>query len=103
MRRPRLESTGLRNLANGQYVSAELFFPGFINGLLRARASSPGPWETFSLQASSLCNHCVALQSSVSHRFVTAELGSAGAAEGLLRARATQVSTWEAFHIVATG
>ncbi|MEV6205671.1 hypothetical protein [Kitasatospora sp. NPDC051914] len=37
----------LRSWANGRYVSAELGYPGDRHALLRARATSIGPWETF--------------------------------------------------------
>lgn len=37
----------IRSKANGLYVSAELGYTGDLYGMLRARSSTIGPWETY--------------------------------------------------------
>jgi hypothetical protein len=82
--------------ANGKYVSAELGYGGSLYGMLRARASSPGPWETFTI-----CSDGTAewIRSQANGRYVSAELGRTGVDKGMLRARATAVGPWERFEI----
>lgn len=80
-------------------VSAELGYPGIYYGMLRARATAVGPWETFYTPrgpCSGFCN--TTFYSSANQRFVSAELGYTGAYYGMLRARATTVGLWEEFY-----
>lgn len=70
--------------SNGKYASAELGYGGNLKGMLRARASSPGPWETFRICSDGSAHW---FNSQVNGRYVTAELGSTGVDYGMLRAR----------------
>jgi len=89
----------LRSEANGLYVSAELGYTGTENGMqiygmLRARATSVGPWEEFQTDNEAL--------KAANYLYVTAELGYTGtyngmALNGMLRARATSIGPWEQF------
>jgi hypothetical protein len=80
----------IRSVANGRYVSAELGYTGGNYGMLRARATSIGPWEEF-------FTGMVDIQSISNGLYVSAELGYTGGNYGMLRARATSVGPWEEF------
>jgi hypothetical protein len=80
--------------ANNKYVSAELGYGGSLYGMLRARASSPGPWETFRICTDGTAHW---FNSQANSRYVSAELGRTGTDYGMLRARATRVGNWERF------
>ena len=82
--------------SNGKYVSAELGYGGNLNGMLRARASSPGPWETFRICTDGTAHW---FNSQANGKYVSAELGRTGTDHGMLRARATSVGPWERFVI----
>jgi hypothetical protein len=43
------QSIAIRSTQHNQYVSAELGYTGGDYGMLRARSSSIGPWESFTL------------------------------------------------------
>lgn len=79
----------IRSLANGKWVSAELNYGGALNGMLRARADSIGPWETFYAPNG--------IQSRANWKWVSAELQYTGIREGMLRARANGYGPWERF------
>jgi DNA-binding Lrp family transcriptional regulator len=82
------------NNANKKWVSAELGYTGDYYGMLRARATSVGPWETFTF-----CNWGTyyTLQSNANHKYVSAEVGYYGRWNGMLRARADSVGPYERF------
>lgn len=82
---------------NGLYVSAEFGYGGNSFGLLRARATTVGPWEKFKL-----CHHqspqpFYTLQSQANDLYVSVELGWAGESNALLRARSSSYGPWERF------
>jgi hypothetical protein len=79
----------IRSLRNGNWVSAELGYGGGRYGMLRARAASIGPWETF--------NGASFFRNVANGRYVSAELGYTGGLDAMLRARATSVGPWERF------
>jgi hypothetical protein len=79
----------IRSLANGKWVSAELGYPGGDYAMLRARASSIGPWETF--------NGANGLRNVANWKFVTAELQYTGGDYAMLRARSSTLGSWEQF------
>jgi hypothetical protein len=82
----------IRSVANGRYVTAEISWTGNRNGLLRARATSIGPWEQFRIPNGV---SIVTLFSLANSRYVTVENGWTGDSYASLRARATAVGTWE--------
>ena len=79
----------IRSLANGKWVSAELNYTGALYGMLRARADSIGPWESFYGGNE--------IQSRVTWKWVSAELQYTGIRYGMLRARANSPGPWENF------
>jgi hypothetical protein len=79
----------IRSKANFRWVSAELGYGGGRYGMLRARATSIGPWETF--------NAGYGLRNITNWRWVTAELGYGGGLYGMLRARGDHYGPWEHF------
>jgi hypothetical protein len=79
----------IRSLRNGKWVSAELGYGGVRYGMLRARASSIGPWETF--------NGALGLRNTRNWKYVSAELGYGGGLYAMLRARASSYGPWEHF------
>jgi hypothetical protein len=85
-----LAAVAIRSLANGKWVSAELQYTGALYGMLRARASGIGPWETFAAINGGLRNQ-------TNLRFVSAELQYTGIRYGMLRARANSRGPWEEF------
>jgi hypothetical protein len=94
----------LISFANSTYVSSELGYGGDLYGMLRARASSPGPWENYRVcgryEGSNKVNF---ISNEQNGRYVTAELGRTGVDYGMLRARATAVGPWEKFTITRWG
>ena len=84
-----LAAVAIRSLANGKWVAAELQYTGALYGMLRARASSIGPWETF--------NGGSGLRNKANWKFVSAELQYTGIRYGMLRARADRYGPWEQF------
>jgi hypothetical protein len=84
----------LRSEANGLYVTAELGYTGTDNGMpiagmLRARATSVGPWEEFQTDNEAL--------KAANYTYVSAELSYTGTDYGMLRARAATIGPWEKF------
>jgi hypothetical protein len=87
------QSVFMYSQANDLYVSAEIGRSGDGYGVLRARATSVGPWETFTLCFVS--DYYYTLVSQANGLYVSAELGWSGSNYGILRARATSVGPWE--------
>lgn len=83
-----------------RYVSAEASWRGGTSGALRARSTSIGEWEKFTLH--DLGGGDFALRSWANGRYVTAELAYPGDRYALLRARATSIGPWETFHKSST-
>jgi hypothetical protein len=83
------QQLAIRSLANGKWVASEQGYSEPFYGMLRARSSSIGPWETF--------HGGTGLRSLASLKFVSAELGYAGGRNGMLRARASALGPWEEF------
>jgi hypothetical protein len=86
---------GIKSVANGRFVSAELGWSGSDYGLLRARATSIGPWERFRIPNTA----ATSIRSMANGRWVSAEAGWSGSRRGLLRARATAVGPWEVYTV----
>jgi len=78
--------------ANKKAVSAELSYTGSVYGLLRARSSTVGPWEKFTL-----CKYTTyyTIKSNANGLYVSVELGMTGPYNGILRARSSAVGPWE--------
>jgi hypothetical protein len=87
----------IRSESDRRYVSAELGKSGNVYGVLRARATTVGPWERFRVRC--LGWNAIAIQSLANGRYVAAELGYKDGLYGLLRARATTVGPWERFSL----
>ncbi|HXA60500.1 MAG TPA: hypothetical protein VNW94_15180, partial [Streptosporangiaceae bacterium] len=77
-------STVSLKAANGLYVTAELGsgYTGADYGMLRARATSVGPWERF--EECPLVPYTITLRSEANGLYVTAELGYTGTENGML-------------------
>jgi hypothetical protein len=90
----------LRDTANNKFVSAELSYTGDYYGMLRARSTSVGPWESFAL-----CNWGTyyTLQSNANHKYVSTEVGYYGRWNGMLRARADSVGPYERLQVNPIG
>ncbi|SRR6266498_1574620 len=92
------------SFGNSRYTSAELGYGGDLYGMLRARATDPGPWEEFQIcgrwEGGTKVNY---IASNANLRYVSAELGRTGGDHGMLRARATSVGNWEKFTIARWG
>jgi len=92
--------------AANAYVSTEIGYGGDLNGMLRARASTPGTWEEYSICGWWDTQYNTRVQSIRSHRngrYVSAEFGYTGVDNGMLRARATSIGIWEKFKIEQWG
>jgi hypothetical protein len=92
----------LRSAENLRYVSAEMSYTEPYWALLRARAVTPGPWESFTMYCSGSTH---AFRSDFNGRWVAAEVGRTGTAYGVLRARTTGSSPgpWERFQFYDSG
>jgi endonuclease/exonuclease/phosphatase family metal-dependent hydrolase len=88
--------------ANNLYVTAEISDGGSHNGMLRARSSTVGAWETFTLHTYDK-GASVTLRSEANGLYATAEANDAGADKGMLRARGELVQSWEQFTLVNAG
>ncbi|WP_433428520.1 fascin domain-containing protein [Nonomuraea sp. CA-141351] len=84
---------------NNMFVSAELNQTGTLYGMLRARATSVGPWERFRIcESDGLAGSTTwTIQSLANGKYVSAELNYEGHYSGLLRARADSPGPWEKF------
>ena len=76
--------------ANSDYVSAELGYTGADYAMLRARATTVGPWEKFDFCYDSTQGWW-AISSDANGRYVTAQFGYAGASFGELTASSTGI------------
>lgn len=95
------ETVAIRSNANGLFVSAELGYATTnpLYGMLRARSSSIGPWETFK-RGDYFANNTVShVFTAANGSYVTTELGYTGSEYAMLRARPNQTSIgpWEKF------
>jgi hypothetical protein len=91
-------------LADNHYVTAELGYTGALYGMLRSRASNPGPWENFKIcYRYEGANKVVYLLNERNRRYVSAEVTYQGIDYGMLRARATAVNSYEKFTIARWG
>lgn len=91
--------TYIKNLSNGRYVSAELGYTGVDYGMLRARATSVGPWEKFVIENWGPNPSMYTIRSLANGRYVSTELGYGGSRNNMLRARATSIGNWEKYLI----
>jgi hypothetical protein len=82
--------------ASGLYVSAELSWTGDNYGILRARASSVGPWEQFRFASDPTWSGSH-FNSLANGRYVSTEIGWTGNSYAILRARAVSVGPWEIY------
>jgi hypothetical protein len=85
--------------SNGRYVSAELGY-GTSNplyGMLRARATSVGAWERFTMVFIDVNGSTYTAFRAANGLWVSAELGYSGSEYGMLRARAGSIGPWELF------
>jgi hypothetical protein len=92
--------------AANAYTSTEIGYGGALNGMLRARASTPGSWEEYSICGWWDSQYNTRVQSIRSHRngrYVSAEFGYTGVDQGMLRARATSIGIWEKFKVERWG
>jgi hypothetical protein len=90
--------SNLYALANALNVSAEIGYTGSLYGMLRARASSVGPWEKFDIL--DLGYPTVAIRG-VNGLYVSAEVGYSRTDPlyGMLRARASTIGPWEQYKL----
>ena len=84
-----------------QFVAAEYDYTGSRAGMLRARTTEPGPWETFQIIAVDDYARVVILGS---HGLVSEERDYTGSNKGMLRVRGngTGIGPWEKFRILDT-
>jgi hypothetical protein len=91
--------TYIKNEYNGRYVSAEFGRTGVDDGMLRARATSIGPWEKFRIERWGPNPSMYTIKSLTYGRYVSTELGYGGVRKNMLRARASGIGNWEKFII----
>jgi len=91
----------LRSRANGLWVSAELGDVSYFYGMLRARASSVGLWESFECDAVGPSSWVI--RSRATSMYASAELGYPASLYGMLRARAASIWPWEQYTFVPVG
>jgi hypothetical protein len=84
--------------ANGLYVSNEVSAPGAEKDMLRARATSVGPWEMFQFCGNAVTG-AVAIFADANVAWVSTELGYTGAAYAMLRARSFSIGAWEQYSL----
>jgi hypothetical protein len=89
-----------KSVAANRYVSAELDYSGGGWAMLRARATSIGPWEQFSLCGQ---GNQTALWSVAAGNYVSMEYGYGGGAWAMLRARSATHDAWEHFSLEHIG
>lgn len=88
--------------ANGLYVAAEINDGGSHNAMLRARSTSAGAWESFTLHTTDK-GQSVTIRSVANGLYVTTEVNDSGADKGMLRARASNAGGWEQLTLVPQG
>jgi len=81
---------------NLDWVSAELGYTGSNYAMLRARATTIGPWEKYDLCYDSTGGYWY-IVSDANGLYVSAEFGYPGDTYAMLRARSTSVGPWEKF------
>jgi hypothetical protein len=84
--------------ANGLYVSNEVGSPGEEKGMLRARATSVGPWEMFQFCGNAVTG-AVAIFGDANVAWVSTELGDTGLKYAMLRARSFSIGAWEQYQL----
>lgn len=89
----------LKSKASNRFVSAEVDYTGYVSGMLRARSTSAGDWEKFSICPG---NGFYTLYSYSAKGWVSAEQNYTGADAGMLRARSGSVGAWEKFDVRCT-
>lgn len=96
-----LSATGQkwRLKVNGLYVSAEIDASGNDAGKLRARTTSPGGTEEFTLHTDT-GGDTVTIRSQANGLYVSSEINDSGDHAGMLRARGTTTGSWERFEVV---
>jgi hypothetical protein len=82
---------------NGKYVAAETSDTGGYYGMLRARASTVGAPEKFTVCTVTGTKDGDVIKSEANGRWVTAEFGYTGSNWAMLRARATSIGAWQVF------
>ncbi|GAA4966820.1 fascin domain-containing protein [Actinoplanes utahensis] len=87
----------IRSTANGRYVTTEIGWDGGDHGSLRARSTTAGPWERFTVCRDPESG-VTRIRAQANGDFVSAELDNAGARYGLLRAQADKVGGWERYY-----
>lgn len=94
----------IRSKANNQYVSAEIGTDGqgAHYGKLRARATSVGAWERFTVYGDCRSSWGCSFLSNANNKWVSVELGYQGDGQNMLRARADVVGQWERFELVGS-
>jgi hypothetical protein len=84
--------------ANGLYVSNEVGSPGEEKDMLRARATSVGPWEMFQFCGNAVTG-AVAIFADANVAWVSTELGYTGLKYAMLRARSFSIGAWEQYQL----
>ena len=93
----------LRSLANNNWTSAELGYTGGNYAMLRARASSIGPWEQFYtvwFPTPQYPGNEFGFYNGANGNYVSAELGYTGGNYAMLRARAAKIGPWESYYMI---
>lgn len=94
----------IRSVANNLFVTAEISKVGADNGMLRARNTSAGAWERFTLHnANDSDGSTFSIKSLANGKFVSAEVSTTGTYHALLRARSDTVGAWETFTLTDGG
>lgn len=92
---------------NGYYVSAEVDSTGDDTGMLRARATTIGSWETFTLftdqAAGAGYGATISLRSEADGLYASTEMSYTGSDQYMLRARATNTGSYERYTVVPLG
>lgn len=88
------DQLSLLSNANEDYVSAELGYTGASYGMLRARATTVGPWEKFDF-CDDLTQGWWAITSDANGLYVTAQFGYAGASFGELTASSSIIGPFQ--------
>jgi len=90
----------LRSRHNWRLATVDPTAIASFTDVLRVRARTIGPSESYKVKPVAGCVGCVALRSVSAGRFVTAELGASEPWRGVLRARADRVGPWETFLVL---
>jgi hypothetical protein len=82
--------------ASGLYISTEALSPGDEKGMLRARATSVGPWEMYQICGNAQTG-AGAIWADGNAKWVTTEIGDQGLKYAMLRARSSSIGPWEEY------